>query len=1057
MNLQDKTKSELLSKLKELSQAYDSLKAELEAESSGQKIAEQKLKITSELAEQSEANILAILESTKDSIWAFDRNYDILYLNRSFQNDFEQSFGVRLNKGVNLVKSLPENIKPIWNQRYDRVLAGEHFTIEDAVESEFVKLYIQVTFNPIVKNGQVIGGSCYGSNITGRKQAELKLRESEERHRAMNSVMPDLMFTIDINGTFVDFHAQNTSNLYSDPESFIGKSIYEVLPSQIATLTVGKLQRLFQTGEIQIFNYQLEIGNEQKDFESRMVSCGNDKAITIVRDITERKKAEDKLKNSEEKFRMLAESSAFAIMMHRGDHWIYANRAAEEITGYTPTELCNMHFWDFVHPDYKELIKERGYNRQLGRDVPIAYEFKIIVKNGQEKWVSLTGSTIRFEDQPTALISVTDITERKLAEDALRASEERFRLMADKVPDIIYSLNNEGNIVAINSSAFERYGYTEQDAKGVPFLSFVYPDDREKVLYSFIEALKEQRNYTQGLQFRIAAKNGRLYWFELNSKARFDSNGAYIGENGVLREITERKKAEEALQKSEAIKNKMVSNIGDVIVIFDKDGINQYKSPNIEKWFGWKPQEIVGKYTWDNIHPDDVENVQKFISVIANEPESSGTTELRFLKKDGSFCPIEITVVNLLHDPDIMGFLGNYHDITAKKTNELELITAKEQAQESDRLKSAFLANMSHEIRTPMNGILGFAELLKMPGLSGSQQHEYLAIIEKSGNRMLNIINDIVDISKIEAGVMELNIKESNINEQMEYIYTFFKPEVEAKGMKLLYKNASAAKVIKLKTDREKLYSILTNLVKNAIKYSDQGIIEFGFEIKGRNIEFFIKDSGIGIPKDRQEAIFERFVQADIEDKKARQGAGLGLAITKAYVEILGGKIWVVSDHGSGNECSGSCFYFTLPYHPEPIIETIVQQAESAEKIEIFKKLKVLIAEDDEVSETLITIILKEVSQEIITARTGVEAVEACRKNPDIDLILMDIKMPEMGGYEATRLIRKFNSDVIIIAQTAFGLSGDRTKAVEAGCNDYIAKPIVKAEFQELVQKYFGR
>jgi PAS domain S-box-containing protein len=264
-------------------------------------------------------------------------------------------------------------------------------------------------------------------------------------------------------------------------------------------------------------------------------------------------------------------------------------------------------------------------------------------------------------------------------------------------------------------------------------------------------------------------------------------------------------------------------------------------------------------------------------------------------------------------------FIAIKEDITEKKKMLEDLINAKDRAEESDRLKSAFLANMSHEIRTPMNGILGFAELLKEPELTGEQQQNYIGIIEKSGARMLNIINDIIDISKIEAGLMKVEMQESNVIEQIEYIYTFFKPEVENKGMQLIINNKLSAKEAIVYTDREKLYAILTNLVKNAIKYSNTGYIEIGCEIikSSQNQEneqehtllrFFVKDTGIGIPTDRQQAIFERFIQADIEDEMARQGAGLGLAITKSYLAMMGGEIWVESEVGIG-----SCFYFTLP------------------------------------------------------------------------------------------------------------------------------------------------
>ncbi|MBK7031065.1 MAG: response regulator [Bacteroidales bacterium] len=394
----------------------------------------------------------------------------------------------------------------------------------------------------------------------------------------------------------------------------------------------------------------------------------------------------------------------------------------------------------------------------------------------------------------------------------------------------------------------------------------------------------------------------------------------------------------------------------------------------------------------------------------------------------------------------------NLEKTIEERTN--ELLRAKEKAEESDRLKTAFLANMSHEIRTPMNGILGFSDLLKKPGLTGNQQQMYIDIIEKSGARMLNIINDIVDISKIEAGLMKIDLVETDLNDQMEYTYSFFKPELEAKGIRFIFTNYLPVSDTLIYTDREKTYAILTNLVKNAIKYTEKGTIEFGCFRKGGFIEFYVKDTGIGIPKDRQEAIFERFIQADIADKMARQGAGLGLSISKAYVEMLGGKIWVESEEGKG-----TTFYFTIPFKGRE--NTSVEKEASNRRIEKRSSgevpgLKILIVEDDEASEILLRIELDEIGKQILKAGTGTEAIAICRNNPDLDLILMDIQMPGLNGYEATRRIRQFNKRVVIIAQTAFGLSGDQEKAIDAGCNDYITKPINKGDLHSLIKKYFN-
>ncbi|MEI7828443.1 MAG: ATP-binding protein [Prolixibacteraceae bacterium] len=404
--------------------------------------------------------------------------------------------------------------------------------------------------------------------------------------------------------------------------------------------------------------------------------------------------------------------------------------------------------------------------------------------------------------------------------------------------------------------------------------------------------------------------------------------------------------------------------------------------------------------------------------------------------------------------------IGNSIDsnMAERKRIEEELRKAKEQAEESDRLKSAFLANMSHEIRTPMNGILGFAELLKLPDLNGDEQKQYISIIEKSGARMLNIINDIIDISKIESGLMKINLKKSNINDQIDYIYTFFKPEVEKKGMHLSIQKKLPSKIAIIITDREKLFAILTNLVKNAIKYSEQGSIEFGYELietdnRASKLKFFVKDTGIGIPLARQKAIFERFVQADIADLKSRQGAGLGLSISKAFVEMLGGEIWVESLPGKG-----SIFYFTLPYNiEEPEIVDNEQNSLVKNATDQSKLRKILVVEDDEISSQFLVEIAGKFSNEVLIATSGLKAVEISRKTKDLDLILLDIGLPDLDGYEVAKQIRQFNKNVIIIAQTAYGLSSDRSKALASGCNDYISKPINRNELLSLVDKHcFG-
>ena len=299
---------------------------------------------------------------------------------------------------------------------------------------------------------------------------------------------------------------------------------------------------------------------------------------------------------------------------------------------------------------------------------------------------------------------------------------------------------------------------------------------------------------------------------------------------------------------------------------------------------------------------------------------------------------------------DILKFISHQLSISiSRKRKEEELKAALEKARESDRLKSAFLANMSHEIRTPMNGILGFTSLIEEEDLSTEVRKEYIEAIQKSGDRVLNTINAIMDISKIEAGMVEVVSHEVNINLYIEDIHRFFSIETREKRIQLSYKEGLPTEESVIFSDGNKVQGILTNLVKNAIKYTRHGFVDFGYVKKDKQLEFYVKDTGLGIPKDRQEAIFERFIQADIEDKMALQGTGLGLSIVKAYVELLGGKIWLeYSEPGKGSE-----FRFTLPYkptHPKPT-KNNAEEKETNRKLPIktaHKELKVLIARSEE-------------------------------------------------------------------------------------------------------------
>jgi signal transduction histidine kinase len=391
----------------------------------------------------------------------------------------------------------------------------------------------------------------------------------------------------------------------------------------------------------------------------------------------------------------------------------------------------------------------------------------------------------------------------------------------------------------------------------------------------------------------------------------------------------------------------------------------------------------------------------------------------------------------------------------------IDLIAAKEKAEQSDKLKSAFLANFSHEIRTPMNAIMGFSYLLKQDDITENERKEFISHIISSSQYLLNLINEIIDISRIEAGELILNIKPTNINQLLTDIVAQYEEQkllINKTNIKLLLSSEIKNNNVLIKSDPTKLRQILVNLLENALKFTEEGYIEFGLSIKqyeGKDfIVIHVKDTGIGINEDAKSFIFERFRKVENAGAdKLYRGAGLGLAIAKRLVELLGGKIWVESELNKG-----SVFYFTLPYEKENNSEGIVPEAKSDVTPVSYQwndKI-ILVAEDEPANFKYIENVLSRTSINLLWARNGLETCEYLKKRSDIDLVLMDIRMPIMNGYEATKKIKEINREVPIIAQTAYALDYEKEEILRAGCNDYISKPYSDSELLKLINRYFA-
>ncbi len=920
-------------------------------------------------------------------------------------------------------------------------------------------------------NGNIKGVQVIAKDITERKNAEEKILESEEKYRELVENSPDAIVIYEQG--IVLFANKKSYEILGANENdvIVGKPIISFVHPSSKELVVERMKKVATENIILPFIEErlLKFDGSAAEVELKAlpIKLEGKKAVQlIIRDLTERKLAEEKIRKTELHFKSLIEKSTDGIVLLNGNgEFKYISPSTKRMFGYDDTDEIIRNPATDTHPDDLEMVLSEMNKLFIDTSYVPKLEYRYRKKNGNWIWVETIFSNLLADTVVESIVlNFRDITERKQAEEQLQTREAKFRAVAELSPMAIYaSSGSDQKAVYVNKTFYKIFGFSIEDVPTVGHWWIkAFPDEkyRQWVIDQWtynIDQAKNNNSDVEALECVCSCKDGsekNIVWV---GKTIGDEFWAFGNDFTELKQaeqelINAKEKAEESAKSLKITQNLMqyvIEHNRSAIAVHDKNFKYLFVSKSYLKDYKIKENNIIGKHHYDVL--PDIPQKWRDVHKKALAGEVSSAEEDSYLRDDGT---LEWTRWECRPwyeaDKSIGGFIIYTEVITHRKNMELELMTAKEKAEESDRLKSAFLANMSHEIRTPMNGILGFAEILKETDLTGDKQQEYINIIEKSGKRMLTIINDIVDISRIEAGMKEISLSEMNVNNVIEYIYTFFKPEADRNNTKLFFKNTLSAKACIIETDKEKVDAILINLIKNAIKFTRGGSIEFGYKQKEKQLEFFVKDTGKGIAADKLEIIFERFMQGGPSYDINREGTGLGLSISKAYVEMLGGKIWVESEEGKG-----SVFYFTIPNNTvekEKIAVNIVNESDNP-----IAPLKILIVEDDEISTSIIAILITKISKEVIYAKNGMEAVEACKNNPDLDLVLMDIKMHQMNGLEAAKQIRKFNNDVIIIAQTAYSLKGDREKAIEAGCNDYISKPIIKDKLFVLIQKYFSK
>ncbi len=827
-----------------------------------------------------------------------------------------------------------------------------------------------------------------------------------------------------------------------------------------------------KSGEIK---YVLEKCNTDFDKKGNPIH-----SIGTVLDITESKKTEQKLKNQNDDYLALNEEYAITnenlliekekteiakeqyknitrstldiiFIIDKSGKILFINDRVEDILGYNVNNLIGKPFLNFVPkqeiPHYLLKLKDVFIKKEIKNFITYGLH-----KSGRLIDVEINEKLIRYKGRLAVQGTMRDVSERKITEQKLKRqndeyaklnkelikskerveeSNQRFKVLSSATNEAIFILE-KGICIETNEAACKMFGYSYDELIGIFGTDVIANESKELVRQNL--SLSESSPYDAiGLR-----KDGTKFYAEFQGKM-FQNKGKELRITAV-RDITIRKKSEIALKESENKFKNIFEHSPVGIIIFDVKGNPININKQILKILGSKSAEETKKI--------NILNFQNLKKIGFSESFNKCIEKKEIIEKEtfyeskwGTYKNVRYILTPILDNQNnVTGVLSIYEDFTERKKAEQDLIIAKEKAEESDRLKTEFINNMSHEIRTPMNGILGFADLLKKPNITPEKRKQFINIIQNSGNQLLRIIDDILEISRLGTKQVHSHNKEICLNDILLDLFSVFGIKAKEQQIPLYLKKGLSDRQSTIYTDETKLRKILSNLLENALKFTNSGFVELGYELKNNYLQIYVKDTGIGIDKSKHNAIFNRFSQADKGLSRKFGGLGLGLSIAKENTELLGGEIIIESEEGKG-----STFIVKIPY-----------KAVNTEILNTKKQYTILITEDEEINTLYLETALNELDFNIKTihAKNGKEAIEICEQNKDIDLVFMDLKMPILNGYDATTKIKQKNTNLPIIAQTAYTTEEDKQKAIKAGCSDFISKPINEETLNDIIKKY---
>lgn len=793
------------------------------------------------------------------------------------------------------------------------------------------------------------------------------------------------------------------------------------------------------------------------------LEIGNERVFTVIlRDVSDRKQIEIALQNREELFRHAFEDASIGMAILSLDgYFIKVNSVLSQIIGYSPEELLGLTFQSITHPEDLE-VDLKNVNQLVTGKMPIysQREKRYIHKQGHIVWVLLNASVIRDkEEKPLNLIAhIQDITDRKESQKELELQSIIMNNMAGGVCLIKAS---DLTIVYTNPKFDTMFGYTEGELVGQP-VGVINYIDTQLTPDETVEDVVTQLNRDGEAKYEVynKKKDGTLFWCRFHT-SRFNHPEYGTVYVAVQEDISKLKLSEQALQATTNRLNFLLNY--SPVVIFSSKSDDDYGatfvSENIKDVLGYEPKAFLedSGFWINHLHPDDVEQVLNGINNLFTD--DFYFQEFRLLHSDGNYRWV-LEQIKLIRDRtgkplEILGYLI---DITERKKFELELQQAKEAAEAANQAKSVFLSNMSHELRTPLNSILGFTQLMSYETNLDPAAQERLEIVNRSGKHLLDLINDILDLSKIESGRMTLNYSDFDLRNLLNSIEEMLQVKVLFKEFKLIFEiEPELPKFVH--TDEKKLYQVLVNLLGNAIKFTNQGSVIL--RVRAQQIEkdschlnFAIEDTGVGIAPEEINKLFKVFEQTSAGNNLS-QGTGLGLAISQKLVQLMGGQIDV---HSTLNQ--GSTFSFEIVVdlsQVEPLSSTSIVNKRIVGLAPGQPTHRILIVEDLPENRRLLIDLLTSVGFEVREATEGLEALSMW-KSWLPDLIFMDLRMPIVDGYAATKRIRENpkGKETIIIALTASVFEEDREKVLIAGCNDFIRKPFNAREIFDKIARYLG-